>query len=202
MAAMIASPVPSTADRIRSAAIELFRERGYSATTTRDIAARAGITVGSVYNHFESKQSLLFDVMLAAHQEALDLLHSALASHADPAARLRAVVHGHASFHGEHPAAITVVYKDMAFLSEDQYHRVVALRREYESALVGIITDGIAAGVFDVADPSLAAIAILSTGIRIGAWFKPNGRLTPRQIAEQYAEFALRLVGFGCAGQR
>lgn len=184
-----------TADRIRNAAVELFRDRGYSATTTRDIAARAGITVGSLYNHFESKQALLFDVLLSAHQEALDLLGELLDERLSPSEALRVAARGHARFHAEHPAAITVVYKDIAFLSPEQYQRIVQLRHQYENIVIGIIQAGLEQGAFRVDDAPLAAIAILSMGIRISAWFKPGGRLTADQIAEHYAEFALRMVG-------
>lgn len=188
-----------TSDRIRAAAVEFFRVRGYSGTSTREIASRAGITAGSLYNHYDSKEALLFLVLVSVHADALTRLRAALQGQPHPAAALRGAVSSHVLFHTEQAAAVAVTYQDMEFLSSAHRATVVALRREYERVLLEIVHDGIARRVFSVDDPRLAVIAILSVGVRVSAWFKPGGRLSAEQVAEQCADYALRLVGV-CSG--
>ena len=70
------SPVPdaaisATADEIREAALEQFARDGYSSTSMRDIASRVGIKAASLYNHFGSKEAILWDLTLTAFEELL-----------------------------------------------------------------------------------------------------------------------------------
>lgn len=190
-----------TAERIRAAAIALFRVRGYHGTSTRDIAARAGITAGSLYNHYESKQSLLFDVLQASHRGALAALHAALTPGLQPEQALRAAVESHVRFHAEHQGAIAIAYQDMEFLTAEHRAEIVRLRREYESIVVDLIERGAQADQFAVGDPRLAAVAILSMGIRVAAWFRADGRLSAEQVATTYGQYALRIVGLAGAEQ-
>ncbi len=108
---------------------------------------------------------------------------------------LRRAVRSHVMFHIHHPAAVAVVYRDIDFLSPDQIRTIVGLRRAYEARIVGLIAAGAEHGTFHPLDPSLSMIALISMGIRVAAWYRPGGRLTAEEVAEHYAEYALRLVG-------
>lgn len=185
-------------DRIRRAAVDLFGMHGYRATSTRKLAARAGLTAGSLYNHFPSKQALLFDILLSAHTVSLGRLRTVLTVAADPTATLRQAVRSHVLFHVEDPVAIAVVYRDIEYLGPEEHATILKLRRTYERAFVGLLGRGVREGVFDVDDPRLAAIAIISMGIRVSSWFRPNGRLSAEEVADAYAEYAVRLVGGRC----
>lgn len=189
------APVRNTRDRIRDAATELFRERGYSATSMRDLAALVGITVGSLYNHFVSKQALLYDILLSAHTDGLEALEAILATNPPPDEALRQAVRSHVLFHIHHPAAVAVVYRDIDFLAPDQVRTIVDLRRAYEARFIELIVTGTGQSIFHPSDPGLSAIAILSMGIRVSAWYRPRGRLSAEEIADLYAEYALRMIG-------
>ncbi len=81
-----------------SAAARLFRQRGFAATSTRDIAAAAGMQAGSPFYHFENKQALLAAVMQAGMRSALERQNAALARLGEGAtaqARLQALVRNH-----------------------------------------------------------------------------------------------------------
>ena len=67
-------------ERLINAAVEAFAEKGFAATTTRDIASRAGMSPAAVYVHHDSKESLLFSVSLNGHRKALEVITSAAAS--------------------------------------------------------------------------------------------------------------------------
>ncbi|MCC7372373.1 MAG: TetR family transcriptional regulator [Chloroflexi bacterium] len=193
------TPPLSAPDRIRAAATELLRVRGYSATSMRDLATMVGMTVGSLYNHFVSKQALLYDILLSAHTDALAALDAALVADPAPPVALRQAVRSHVMFHIHHPAAVAVVYRDIDFLSPEQIRTIVGLRRAYEARIVGLIVAGAEQGVFQPLDPSLSTIALISMGIRVAAWYRPGGRLSADEIADRYGAYALRLVG--CSSQ-
>lgn len=79
-------------------AARLFRRRGFDATSTRDIAAAAGMRSGSPFYHFKSKQALLFAVMEEGLRSALDKQRAAIAAAGEglaPAQRLRVLVRNH-----------------------------------------------------------------------------------------------------------
>jgi hypothetical protein len=69
-------------------------------------------------------------------------------------------------------------------------------RRDHERAIRAIITEGIGRGLFSVPEPALASFAILEMSVSIARWFHEEGPLTADQVADQYAEFALRIVRY------
>ena len=92
VAAELTPRAQQTRAAIVQAALALFRERGYDATTMRDIAARAGVSTGNAYYYFGSKEELVQEYYVLAHAEHLAASAAALAGEADLGARLRATV--------------------------------------------------------------------------------------------------------------
>jgi AcrR family transcriptional regulator len=91
-------PSPARREAILAAALELFAERGYDATTVADIRARAGASTGSLYHHFESKEAIgaaLRVEVLAAYQDAV---LRELGRHARAEDGVRAVVRFHVAW--------------------------------------------------------------------------------------------------------
>lgn len=193
-------PLPKTDVRLHESAVQLFALRGYSGTTTRQIAAAAGVTVGSIYNHVASKQVLLFEVMRRTHEDALARLNAALVGARDPVTALRAAVHSHALFHAEQGALLAVTYQEMGALDARHRKAIIALRDQYSHRFKSIVRSGKQAGLFGVDEPDLAVLAILSMGIQIYTWFKPSGPDSASKVAQTYVLFALRLVGYAGEG--
>ena len=94
--------VTDTAVRIMLAAADAFAERGFHATTTRDIASRAGLSPAGVYVHFASKEVLLFELSRRGHARARDLLVAAAEAAPTPTEALRAIIGGFSRWHAEH----------------------------------------------------------------------------------------------------
>jgi len=100
---------PAAARRLLTGAVDAFAERGYQATTTRDIASRAGMSPAALYVHYPSKERLLFEISLYGHNAALDVLRSADTGSA-PADRLRSLVAAFTAWHAEHHTIARVVH--------------------------------------------------------------------------------------------
>jgi AcrR family transcriptional regulator len=193
-------PSPKTDVRLHESAVQLFALRGYSGTTTRQIAAAAGVTVGSIYNHVASKQVLLFEVMRGTHEDALTRLNASLVGTTNPVTALKAAVRSHALFHAEQGALVAVTYQEMGALEPRHRKAIIALRDQYGQKFKSIVRSGVQAGLFHVDEPDLAVLAILSMGIQIYTWFKPGGPDSALKVAQEYGAFALRLVGYAGEG--
>jgi AcrR family transcriptional regulator len=186
---------PDAARRLMTAAVQAFAERGYHATTTRDIAGRAGMSPAALYIHYKTKEELLYQISRVGHRFALELLEVARDGGGTPAERLAHAVRSFVRWHAEHHTTARVVQYEMGALAEDHAAEIAALRRASDGAVRAIVEDGVKAGDFDVADVRGTSVAVLSLCIDVARWFNSRGRSTPDEIGELYAGLALRMVG-------
>ena len=190
----------STAEEIRSVALDLFYKRGFQATTLRDIAAKVGIQVGSLYNHIASKGELLFEIM---ENVMLDLLEDQrqVAETPDVVERMRLLVYHHVKFHGERAEEVFVGNSELRSLSRAQRARVVGLRNDYEQMFMDELQDGIRQGKFLPVDVQVTAYGILAMTTWVSAWYSSRGRLSLEEIAEIYTATVLRGIWNPAAGK-
>ena len=184
-----------TRNRLLDAAATAFSERGFHATTTRDIAAAAGLSPAAVYVHHRSKEDLLHQISRRGHRATLELVRAAVATSAEPAAQLAEVVRAFAVHHAHANTEARVVNYELTSLSEEHLAEILAMRREIAAELRAVVERGVAAGVFDTPDPRMATTALLSLGIDIGRWYREEREWTPDDVGAYYAEIALRMVG-------
>ncbi len=195
-------PAPSqgrsaTADEIRQAALEQFAQVGYEATSMRDIAGSVGIKAASLYNHFGSKEAMLWDLTLAAFEELFlsrDAGMAALPAKASPPDRLAGFVSSHVAFHAHHSNQALLVNSQLGALTKVHYRKAVAMREEYEITLRKVIDAGVAAGDFSTPDARVTTFAILQMGIAVSAWYRPEGSLAVEDLCAIYTEFALKML--------
>ncbi|MEV6780332.1 TetR/AcrR family transcriptional regulator [Streptomyces syringium] len=194
-----ADVTPDAARRLVTAAVQAFAERGYHATTTRDIAGRAGMSPAALYIHYKTKEELLYRISGVGHRLALDILRRAREGKGSPAERLAEAVRTFVRWHAEHHTTARVVQYELGALGEEHHKEIVGLRRASDAAVRAIIEDGVAAGDFDVPDVRGTTLAVLSLCIDVARWFNADGKRTPDEVGELYAGLVLRMVG--CVGQ-
>lgn len=183
--------------RLFQAAADAFGAKGFHATTTRDIASRAGLSPAGVYVHFASKEDLLFQLCREGHEVARDALARAAADGSTPTAALGAMIGVFARWHAEQHQVARIVQYEFRHLSPEHQHEVLGLRREIDRVVQGVVEDGVASGEFRVPDARSTALALLSLVVDVARWYHPGVRQTPEQIERTYADLALRLVGAG-----
>ncbi|MGK5498677.1 TetR/AcrR family transcriptional regulator [Streptomyces sp. URMC 125] len=186
---------PDAARRLLLAAVEAFAERGFHATTTRDIASRAGMSPAALYIHYRTKEELLYQISRVGHERSVRILTEAADSATGPAGRLAAAVHAFVRWHAERHTTARVVQYELNALAEEHYAEIVALRRRSEEILRGILADGAATGEFTVTDLRGTALAVLSLCIDVARWFRSGGSRSPEEIGALYADLVLRMVG-------
>jgi len=186
--------VADTAVRIMLAAADAFAQRGFHATTTRDIASRAGLSPAGVYVHFASKEVLLFELSRRGHARARDLLVAAADQAGTPTEALRAIVGGFSRWHAEHYELGRIVQFEFRHLSPEHREAVLGLRKEIDGVVAGVLRAGVATGEFEVDDVPVTALALLSMAIDVARWYTPDVRRTPADIETSYGDLAVRLV--------
>ena len=186
--------VTDTAVRIMLAAADAFADKGFHATTTRDIASRAGLSPAGVYVHFASKEVLLFELSRRGHARARDLLVAAADQAATPTEALRALIGGFSRWHAEHYELGRIVQFEFRHLSPEHREAVLGLRKEIDGVVAGVLRDGVATGEFEVDDVPVTALALLSMAIDVARWYAPDVRRTPADIETSYGDLAVRLV--------
>ncbi|MDY0241263.1 MAG: TetR/AcrR family transcriptional regulator [Rhodospirillaceae bacterium] len=186
MARTIGSHGPTTLNAIHEAALQLIFEHGYEAMSLRDLAGRVGIRVGSLYNHIETKQDLLFG-LLCSHMEALlAALDEAMAAvEAKGAkARLHAFVRFHVSYHITRKREVFISTSELRSLDTPQYDIIVRMRRRYEDHLIAILQQGVGEGDFSIQDQDIPAAAYNLLGLLTSSltWFHPGGRMSVEDL--------------------
>ena len=185
-----------TADAVLDAALTLFAERGYHGTAVSQIAARLGIRTPSLYNHMRSKQDLLEAIIGQTVDSVLDDFRAAIDDVGDPVERLRQAIRVYALRHATHRREALVANRDTTSLPEPARTRIRQQERDHERAVRAIICDGAGTGDFHVDSPALASFAILEMCLSIARWFRADGPRNAEQVADEYADFALRIAGF------
>ena len=170
------------------AAARLFRQKGFAATTTRDIAAAAGMRSGSPFYHFENKAALLCAVMAQGMRGALQLQAAALRGvprGSAPAAVLRRLVRAHFDvLLGPGSDFIPVMLYEWRSLNTAQRKAIAELQRDYERAWADALQALAAAGEVR-ADARIARLMLLGALNWSVQWYSPKKGASLDELTEQ-----------------
>lgn len=185
---------PEGSRRLLFAALELFAARGYEATTTREITARANISPGALYTHYASKLELLYEISRTGHILVLGEVEQALEDATDATDSVRRFVSAFTRWHARHHTFARVIQYELHALDQAHFDEVRKLRRRFEKLIRSLILRGIANEEFSVNDVDIAVTAILSLGIDVARWYTPRS-VDGDELGVAYAEIALRILG-------
>jgi AcrR family transcriptional regulator len=180
---------------LQEAAVSLISERGYHGTTMKHVASALGVQAPSLYNHVVSKQEILQRIMIGGMQRLVGYQDEALASSEGPRDQLRAMTEAHVLLHIRHRRSAMVGDRELGNLEEPTQSAVRAQRDTYERRFRAVIQQGVDEGVFSVASVKLASFAIIEMATSVTVWFNEGGPLGPNEVASEYGEMALRIVG-------
>lgn len=176
-------------------AAHLYRTQGFHATTMAQIGAAVGILGGSLYHHIESKEALLYEIVEAGTRGLLSAVYEASRQPGSAGARLRAAILAHLRFSTDPARAdYAVVFLNEIFNLRDPHMRraLLQLAKHYEDIFAGIIKDGVASKEFrSKVDVQMVVYAVLGMGNWTPRWFRPDGRLSVEQIANEYADLVV-----------
>ncbi|GGR65141.1 putative transcriptional regulator TetR family protein [Streptomyces eurythermus] len=176
-----------------STAAEVFAEHGYNATTVRRIADHAGILAGSLYYHFDSKESMLEEILRTFLDELWDGYDTVLASGLGPRETLEALVTESFREIDRHRAAVAIYQKESRQLvSQDRFAFLAESQRRFEKAWLSTLERGVAERVFRAdLDIRLTYRFVRDTVWVAASWYRPGGKHSPEEIARQYLSMVL-----------
>ena len=184
---------------IEDAASALFHVHGYSGTSVRDIARAVDIQGASLYAHVSSKQDVLWSIVdrtAARFEAAADAIEAA-----DPGGvtfgrgvYLIGLVRAHVGVVTEDVQRASVFVHEWRALQGHRREEIAGRRDAYEARFRTAIADGVRTGAFHAVDPVATAAFILTALNGLVTWYKPDGRLSARAIADVYADLSLRAV--------
>lgn len=174
-------------------AVELFGRDGFDVTSVQRIADHAGLTKGSFYHHFGSKQAVLHEIHERFIDDNLARLREVLASGAPADEQLRGIIRDViVDGAGRFRAEITIFYQEHRRLDPEEFAELWAKRKKFEQGVIDIVRRGIEAGTFkDAGDPKLIAFGVVGMAAWTHHWLEP-GRGNVHEIGDLYADIVLR----------
>jgi AcrR family transcriptional regulator len=169
-------------------ASDLFAERGYTATTVRDIADAAGILSGSLYHHFDSKESMVDAILSRFIEETLTAYEEILAEGRTPLQTFKRLVEVSLESMTSERSAILVYQNEARYLVlEERFGYLRVAHRRFQKIWTGVLEEGVKVGEFrpDI-DPRLVYRLVRDTIWAAPRWWRPGGNLQYERLMEQY----------------
>lgn len=181
-------------DKITKVSIELFQRKGFTETSVQDICDTLGVTKGTFYHYFTSKEELLLDIHLGyiesiLRQQELILNDSGINWMTKLYDVVYMLLH---SIEGQ-GASARVFFREMQNLSEERLVEVIPKRTQFRVNIESLLRQGVGSGEFrkDL-DVEIAALGILGMTNWSYQWFHPNGRLSDKEVASVFVDMVLQ----------
>jgi AcrR family transcriptional regulator len=175
--------------QIEEQATALFKTKGYTASSMRDLAQILGIEAASLYSHIKSKEEILQNIcfkMADAFFLAIEQVDES-----SPEQQLSAAIKAHFKVISKNIDASAVFFNEWRHLSEPHLTEFLALRTRYEQYFMEIIHQGIKCGLFRPIDEKFAVMTLLSSINWTHQWYRPTGKMSMGEIGDQLSELLI-----------
>ena len=150
-------------DRFFSKTLVLIYQKGFKATTMRDIAQNLNFEVANVYNYIDSKQSFLEQALFGIQQEFLNAMDAIEDSEFHATEKLEHLIRSYVQITSKRPYEQALLVNEWRNLNEPKLQEFVKHREDYEQKLEGILIEGMRTGQFKEMDSQMATQIILAT---------------------------------------
>jgi len=182
----------SARDKILAAAVQLFAEYGYHASSMREIARIAGIQAASIYYHYPSKQALLVEIM-QVHMRQLNANLERIVSKPHSFEQcFYDALSNHIILHTTYKSEFFIIDTEIRALQAENREKILSLRDQYEDLIQRLLREGMEQGILSQTDVKIASYAIIAMCTEVAQWFRPGGRLTVQQVIEIYFQMITR----------
>lgn len=183
--------VSNRKEQIVEIAQNFFREKGFPASSMRDIAREVGVEPASLYSHFKSKDAILRHICFRIADEFFEVQEPILNSMSNPVEKLKRLVAEHIRVIIHNLDASTVFFIEWSYLKKPDLTRFILMRERYEKGFRDVIQDGITSGDFRMMDVNFTLRLLFSVMNGIHDWYKPKGKVSPEEAGEKMSEFIL-----------
>ncbi|MFJ9177838.1 TetR/AcrR family transcriptional regulator [Streptomyces sp. NPDC102360] len=184
---------PERRGELLHTAAEVFAEQGYNATTVRKIADHAGMLAGSLYYHFDSKESMLEEILRTFLDELWSGYDTVLDDELGPRQTLEALVTESFREIDRHRAAVAIYQREsQQLVAQERFAFLAESQRRFEKTWLTTLERGVADQVFRAdLDIRLTYRFVRDTVWVAASWYRPGGRHSPEEIARQYLSMVL-----------
>jgi AcrR family transcriptional regulator len=197
-------PPSERRDHLVTLSAELFAEKGYRATTVREIADAAGILSGSLYHHFSSKESIADEILTRFLNEVLVDYRAAVEAGGDARTVLEKIARTGFSSLERHRAAIMMLQNDWSYFSEQsRFDYLGQTLDEVERIWIGELQRGVKDGIFRPDLDSKLTYRLFRDTIWVAVrWYRPGGRLSTDELADEFSRILFEGVAAPKRGRR
>ncbi len=178
-------------ENIERKATSLFKKKGYSAASMRDLASEIGVEPATLYSHIRSKEEILqkicFDIARLFFEAITPLEHAEMSA----SQKLRSYIRAHVEVVTGHTDSFAVYLNEWKHLTGENRLEFLKMRDVYERKFKEVVLAGKASGEFKALDESLVVLTILAALNHIHEWYKPTGKMGPIEIADYLANVLL-----------
>ena len=184
-------PVPENRkEEIIRTSAKLFKEKGYSAVSMRDLAQTMGIKAASLYNHINSKEEILSHIILGIAEEFTSGMESIIVSNASYLNKLREIIFQHVDITSNYSNGMASLNNDWMHLKEKRSY-YLELRQQYEDNFRNILDQGMKEGELRQVDAEVTLFAILSTLRSLYLWIPKKEEINKEALATSLSEILL-----------
>lgn len=177
---------PTKREDILRHATVLMGQKGFTATTIRDVADKVDFTQAAFYYYVENKEDLLYQIFREVLTVGLAQLEEISASQLAPSKKLRAIVHTYVKRMAEHKERSTVYLQEKRHLEPSHQREVERLERRALDILRDVINQGIVLGDFRRLDPTVAALGLIGMCVWVHRWYRESGSLSIDEVASTF----------------
>jgi len=178
-------------ERIYQAAARAFRDKGFAATSMRELAREVGLTASSLYNHISSKEEILQDICFRNARRYLEEMDAVEKTAGSSMEKVRALLRLHIRLATEDVTSITAFNDEWRHLSEPYLSDFKGLRREYEERFKAILQVGMETGELKTMSVSIALYTLLSSMRWLYDWYRPGHAITTEDLERDLVELLL-----------
>ncbi|SHH01939.1 TetR/AcrR family transcriptional regulator [Winogradskyella jejuensis] len=178
-------------EEILRVAARLFKNKGYSAVTMRDLATEMGIKAASLYNHISSKQAILQEIVLAIAEDFTAGMHKIIEADSNSIKKLEQIIDLHVKIAIENTDGLAALNSDWMHL-ESKLDYYLKLRQDYENNYRTIIESGIANKEIKAVKPDVLMFSMLSTLRSLYLWIPKKGNVNPKELSASLAQILIK----------
>ncbi|WP_046756165.1 TetR/AcrR family transcriptional regulator [Kordia jejudonensis] len=170
----------------------LFKKKGYSAVTMRDIAQAVGVKAASLYNHIQSKQEILSDIIIKIGEEFTAGMDEIVADkNTNSIQKLEQIIKLHVKITVKNPSKMATMNNDWMHL-EGQLDYYLTLRRNYEESFRQILKKGIEVGELKDVNLEIILFSILSTLRSLYLWLPKKEAIQQEDLRQELSKVLLK----------
>ena len=176
---------------IINCAAQLFKNKGYSAVTMRDIAQALDIKAASLYNHIKSKQEILVLIIIEIAEEFTRVMNEILESNLPTINKVERVIQLHIDITTRNSDALACLNNDWMHLTDDQLTYFIRMREDYENNFRKIIKKGVEQGEIKTNNQEVIVFSILSSLRTLYLWYEKTKKMSAEEVQKSMSEIYL-----------